>query len=271
MKRLQWVKLQLDIFDTVKMRYMARQRNGRRLVLFWVMLQMLAGEINDGGALYVSSRIPFTADVLAAHFSLSGAFVDQALDLYEKLDLISREDTGRIQLLTWNEDQETERLRTLREAGRRRTAAYRERQKAAVPEEPEPAVLPEKPAAPVVPAEEAPPAGEEAALPAAVTCYQQAFGMISPGALQALTDAEQDWGSEAVCHAIDIAKYRNISRINYIMAILRNGSAENGKDGGHDGSGNFDEQFSTMLQEASERCRQRELAGGDDGGAAAVP
>lgn len=55
--------------------------------------------------------------------------MEKALDLYEKLDLMRRDEAGMIQITDWDVDQDTERLNQIREANRRRVAEYRKRQK----------------------------------------------------------------------------------------------------------------------------------------------
>lgn len=257
MKSLAWVKMPLNLLSTAKMKYVRYQRNGKKLVFFWLGLQILAGEINDGGAIYLSSKIPFTAALLARHFSLSVTLVERALDLYEQLDMLSRDETGRLQILTWDDDQETEKLEAIRAAGRRRVAAYRQRKReAAARQEPATAVAEGQETAAAV--EEETPAAlpqtvqpmEPAALSPAVEAYQKAFGQVSFSILQALKDAEEDWGSERVCRAIRMAQYHNISRIPYIMGILRNGGAEEGAMTAYERPGVSDEEFERMLHEA---------------------
>ena len=239
MQRLRWIKVQLGLRHTAKIKYVLRQQDGRACALFWIMLQTLAGEMNDGGALYLSKQIPFTARLLAENFGLSEELVEKALDLYEKLDMLSRDEEGVIHILTWDDDQETKRLEAIREAGRRRAAAYRQRQKEVEAGQEEPEVLQDSSL------DEIP-----GPLFSAAEAYKKAFGQISFGTLQALREAEEDWGSEQVCRAIHKAQCKNISRINYILGILRNGGGERGDVTPYERPGISDEEFERMLRKA---------------------
>ena len=52
--------------------------------------------------------------------------------------------------------------------------------------------------------------------------YQQYWGQVSPMIAEKLTDFTKQWGCDAVCTAIEIAKENGASNINYIRAVLEN-------------------------------------------------
>lgn len=228
MKQLQWLKTQIGIFDTPKVRYMLHQPNGDSYYVIWCMLKDMAGKINDRGYIYLSSRQAMTVELLARHLGRRKPFMEKVLELFEELELIVREETGMIRILTWEEDQDYEKLQHRRENTRKRVAAYRQRQSAAAGGsgtcEKEEISLP----AAALQTESPSLCGEaeKADLPEppqrAVTYYQQYFGMISAGTVQELREMEADWGAEAVCDAIDKAYVQGKPHIRYIQGILRN-------------------------------------------------
>jgi len=286
--KLVWIKLRLDIFRTVKMKLIRRMRQGNSLALMWVRMQLLAGQINDSGRIYLTSKRPLTAKELAILFDKTQTFMEKALDLYEEMEMIQRDEKGFIQIINWDEDQETERVNQIREANRRRVAAYRQRQRDTGnahethmhPVSDDQETLPELEPEADLPADEdtgtdnAPiphekdrqdnqqnhqqvnqeskdepadsqcrealsrPYGKEN-MPVnadggkkhiplncpSVRHYQQKCGLPSPKVARELAEAEQYYGEEIVCRAIDIAKANGVANILYIQGILNNGGS----------------------------------------------
>jgi predicted phage replisome organizer len=227
-KQLQWLKTQVGIFDTPKVRYMLHQPNGDSYYIIWCMLKDMAGKINDRGYIYLSSRQAMTAELLARHLGRRKPFMEKVLQLFEELELLVREENGMIRILTWEEDQDYDKLQHRREHTRKRVAAYRQRQAAAAGETGAREAAEESSLAAVSSAESHSSCGaaETTDLPEpsqrAVTYYQQHFGMISAGMVQELRELEADWGTEAVCDAIDKAYVQGKPHIRYIQGILRN-------------------------------------------------
>ncbi|MGE1062856.1 phage replisome organizer N-terminal domain-containing protein [Megasphaera paucivorans] len=228
MKQLQWLKTQVGIFDTPKVRYMLHQPNGDSYYVIWCMLKDMAGKINDRGYIYLSSRQAMTAELLARHLGRRKPFMEKVLELFEELELLVREENGMIRLLTWEEDQDYDTLQRRREHTRKRVAAYRQRQAAAA-DKTDAHHLVEASCFAAAPQTESQVSCEEAEkadlpepLQRAGDYYQQHFGMISAGTVQELRELEADWGTEAVCDAIDKAYVQGKSHIRYIQGILRN-------------------------------------------------
>ena len=240
MKKLQWIKTKVGIFDDPKVRYMLHQPNGDSYVMVWFMLKDLAATINDHGLIYLSKKKAFDVGTLAYQLGRRRKFMEKALSIYEELELISRDEEGFITITTWADDQSGDRLDKIREQTRSRVAAYRQRQKDA----PEAAVdAPEPPTEP---------------LPldtASKKHYEQAFGTVSPYIAKNLAEFERDWGEEAVSNAIDIAQDKGINNIKYIQGILRRGGGtETGRNyyGCHTTT---DEELDRVFREADEIYR----------------
>ena len=125
MKKLQWVK-RTAILTDVPMAYLLNL--GDAYVVIWYMLEDLAALINDDGKIYISPNQPMDIKFLAKLLQRRVSQLEKALDVYESIDLISRDERGNITLLTWHKIQDYARLEKQRAQNRERQAAYRQRQ-----------------------------------------------------------------------------------------------------------------------------------------------
>ena len=134
---LKWIKLAVNIFENRKIQYIETMPDADTILVIWFKLLTLAGTINDCGQIYMTREIPYTEEMLAAHFKRPLNTVRLALQIFEKLDMIEIVDDFT-KLTNWEKYQNTEALATAREKGRLRVQAFRERQKLAQIEEKEP-------------------------------------------------------------------------------------------------------------------------------------
>ena len=240
MKHLQWFKVQVGLFADPKVRSLLSQPNGDSYFTIWLLLKDLAGMVNDHGYIYTSSKTAITVEELARHFGRRRKFMEKVLAQLAFLELVDRDEDGMLRVLTWDEDQDYEKSERRRENNRRNVAAYRKRKAAeqtqqATEEHGQPSAA-EAPTDAVA-AEGAEKPGLSQAMgnenigkqetnsisSESVKHYQRYFGMTSSHMVEKLKEAEEIWGTEAVCNAIDVAGRNGISNINYIMTILRNG------------------------------------------------
>ena len=118
MPDVKWIKVSTGIFDTSrKIKQIETMPKGDTILIIWFKLMMLAGTINDGGAIYVTPDVPYTDKGLAEELRRPLAIVKEALSTFETYGMISREG-GRIVLTSWNRYQNTERLGDIREYNR---------------------------------------------------------------------------------------------------------------------------------------------------------
>ena len=230
MKKLQWLKTKVGIFEDPQVKYLMHQPNGDSYVLVWFMLKDLAAVINDEGQIYLAKTKAFTAETLAYQLGRRRKFMEQALAVYQELDLIEIDDDGFIRLTTWEEDQGGDRSDQVREQTRKRVASYRQRQKDA--EQPAVTLVEEITATDAMEATAEPVNPEKEPLRLDGPCckyYEETFGGISPHIAKKLAESVQDWGEEAVMEAVDIAKENDVSNIKYILKILRNNGADLGR------------------------------------------
>ena len=131
MAEAEWIKLYLKTFRTSrKISAIERMKNGDTMIVIWFKLLCLAGEINDGGAVYITPKKPFDSISLSDEFRKPRAVVDTAIKVFEEHDMLIKDDAGFIQIINWEKYQNTDRLAELREQNRKRQKNWYDRQKA---------------------------------------------------------------------------------------------------------------------------------------------
>lgn len=285
MKQLSWLKTKVGLFQDPRIMYMLSQPNGDTYVVLWFFLKDLAGAINDNGFVYVSAQEPMTTALIAKAMHRRKAFVEKALDVLERLDLIQRDERGIMQLLVWDDIQDYQKDEQRRQQTRRRVARCRARQKERQEKQQESAnetVPATKPVMPVprqeteVSAEavrehaisDTPQVKPEPTDTTVVSHYIQRFGQVNSLVGQRLLELAEDWGSEPVCKAIDIARDNGANNINYIQAVLvnSNGQPQRKENPYAKREREFDEYFNEMLRKSKELRFWENAENDDDGG-----
>lgn len=130
MADVEWIKLYLKTFRTSrKLSAIERMKNGDTIIVIWFKLMCLAGEINDGGAIYVTPKIPFDEISLADELKKPVTVVKTAIKVFEEHDMIFKDDAGFIQIANWEKYQSVDRLSEIREQNRLRKQKQREIEK----------------------------------------------------------------------------------------------------------------------------------------------
>lgn len=129
MAEVQWIKIYIDMFDKRKIKKLRRLPAGNELLLIWIMLLATAGKCNAGGMIYITESVPFTEEDLADELGFEVNTIRLALKAFEELDMIAHTDNGFINVIGWEEYQNTDRLAELKEMNRKRVAAHRERKR----------------------------------------------------------------------------------------------------------------------------------------------
>ena len=129
MKALRWFQTKVGLFQDPRMMYLLSQPHGDSYFVIWFYLKDLAGMINDNGCIYVSQGQPVTTELLARQLRRRKAFVERVLDVFEQIDLISRDETGLIRIVPWDEIQSFSRDEKKRSDARDRMRRYRQRQR----------------------------------------------------------------------------------------------------------------------------------------------
>lgn len=129
MKALRWFQTKVGLFQDPRMMFLLNQPHGDSYFVIWFYLKDLAGMINDDGYIYVSERQVMPTELLARQLRRSKAFVERVLDVFEQIDLISRDETGLIRIVPWDEIQSFSRDEKKRSDARDRMRRYRQRQR----------------------------------------------------------------------------------------------------------------------------------------------
>ena len=132
MSEIKWIKLSTGVFDNRKIKQIERMPDGDALIVIWFKLLVLAGNINDGGAVWFTRDIPYTDQLLASEFNRPLTTIQLALDTFLKFGMIEIVD-NIIQVSNWEKYQSVEGMERIREQTRKRVAECRERKKLTPP------------------------------------------------------------------------------------------------------------------------------------------
>ena len=130
MADVKWIKLAADIFDNRKIRQIEHMPEGDALIVVWLKLLVLAGNVNDGGLVYFTREIPYTDQLLATEFNRPLPVIQLAMATFRKFGMVDIiEDV--IHISNWEKYQSVDRLTEIREYNRLAQQKSRERRKLA--------------------------------------------------------------------------------------------------------------------------------------------
>lgn len=131
MAEVSWIKLFVRMFDSSrKIKRIEKMQNGDTILIIWIKLLCLAGNINDGGAIYITPENPYDVESLADELRRPEEIVSKALDIFAQFDMIGIDESGIIHLTSWEKYQSEDKLSEIREQNRLRQAKYKKKQKA---------------------------------------------------------------------------------------------------------------------------------------------
>ena len=90
---------------------------GDTILVIWLKLLLLAGNVNDGGNIYLTPEIPYTDEMLANELRRPLTTVRMALKVFEQYGMIEIID-DILHLSSWEKYQNVERLDEIREYNR---------------------------------------------------------------------------------------------------------------------------------------------------------
>lgn len=103
--------------------------SGSDILVIWIELLVLAGQINDCGSVYFNHEVPYTTDLLSAQFNYPPTTIQLALTTFVKFGMIEIID-DIIKISNWQRYQNEEAMKRIRLAHNARQRAYYQRQKA---------------------------------------------------------------------------------------------------------------------------------------------
>src|SRR3990172_2073494 len=105
MPDIKWIKLTTDIFDDEKIRLIEAMPDADTLLIIWIKLLCQAGKVNADGYIFLSRDIPFSDDNLATLFGRPVNTIRLALATFQRLLMISIDESGVIFLPKWSKYQ----------------------------------------------------------------------------------------------------------------------------------------------------------------------
>lgn len=125
---VKWIKLSTDLFNNRKIRQIESMKDGDAIIVIWIKLLILAGELNDGGMVYFLNGVPFTEEQLATHFERDRETIALAMRTFEAFGMIETID-GIISICNWEKYQNAAELEKIREQNRIRQQKFRDNKK----------------------------------------------------------------------------------------------------------------------------------------------
>ena len=127
MPEVKWIKVSTDMFNNNrKITQIEHMPEGDTMLVIWLKLLLLAGNINDGGAIYLTPEIPYTEEMLSTELNRPLTTVKMALKVFEQFGMIEIIDNVYY-LSSWEKYQNTDKLAEIREKTRQRVAKCREK------------------------------------------------------------------------------------------------------------------------------------------------
>ena len=129
MADVKWIKITTNIFDDEKIKIIDTMTARDEILVIWFKLLALAGKTNQSGMLFMSNRIAYTPDMLAAVFNRELNVVRLALSTFESFGMIEVEDNQIISIANWEKHQNIDGLEKIRLQNKTRKQLERERKK----------------------------------------------------------------------------------------------------------------------------------------------
>jgi predicted phage replisome organizer len=129
MADVKWIKLATNLFDNRKIRQIECLPDGFAIIVVWVKLLCLAGNVNDSGMVYFTKEIPYTDQMLSAQFNMPLTTVQLALRTFQQFGMIDVID-NMLYISNWEKYQSVDRLAEIREYNRIAKQKSRAKQKA---------------------------------------------------------------------------------------------------------------------------------------------
>lgn len=128
MAEVKWIKITADIFENRKIRQIESLPDGDAVIVIWLKLLCLAGQINDRGAVYFTQEIPYTEEMMATQFNRPLQTIKMALQVFQQFGMIEIK-SDILKISNWEKYQNADGLDRIREQTRQRVAKHRENQK----------------------------------------------------------------------------------------------------------------------------------------------
>ena len=128
MSNVKWIKVMTDMFDNRKIKQIEQLPDGDSIIVIWVKLLCLAGNVNECGFVFFTKEIPYTDEMMATEFNRPVSTIRLALQTFQRFGMVEIINDV-IKISNWENYQNVDGMDKLREQTRKRVAKYREKQR----------------------------------------------------------------------------------------------------------------------------------------------
>lgn len=128
MYKLQWLKIDANLFANRKILILLRESDGDTYVRVWIQLLIIAMECNKEGNLVIGENKPMTIEYFSKIMGKSFEKMEGIIEKFLELEMIILENE-MYKIKNWNKYQSIETYEKYKEQGRLRQQRYRERLK----------------------------------------------------------------------------------------------------------------------------------------------
>lgn len=128
MYKLQWLKIDANLFANRKILILLREPDGDTYVRVWIQLLIIAMECNKEGNLVIGENKPMTIEYFSKIMGKSFEKMEGIIEKFLELEMIILENE-MYKIKNWNKYQSIKTYEKYKEQGRLRQQRYRERLK----------------------------------------------------------------------------------------------------------------------------------------------
>ena len=128
MYKLQWLKIDANLFANRKILILLREPDGDTYIRVWIQLLTIAMECNKEGNLVIGKNKPMTIEYFSKIMGKSFEKMEEIIKKFLELEMIVLENEV-YKIKNWNEYQSIETYEKYKEQGRLRQQRYREKLK----------------------------------------------------------------------------------------------------------------------------------------------
>ena len=128
MYKLQWLKIDANLFANRKIRILLKEPDGDTYIRVWVQLLIIAMECNKEGNLVIGENKPMTIEYFSKIMGKSFEKMEEIIKKFLELEMVILENEV-YKIKNWNKYQSIETYEKYKEQGRLRQQKYREKLK----------------------------------------------------------------------------------------------------------------------------------------------
>ena len=128
MHKIQWLKIDANLFANRKIQILLKEPDGDTYIRVWIQLLIIAMECNKEGNLVIGENKPMTIEYFSKIMGKSFEKMEEIIKKFLELEMIILENEV-YKIKNWNKYQSIETYEKYKEQGRLRQQRYREKLK----------------------------------------------------------------------------------------------------------------------------------------------